>query len=77
MRIYVKSHESRLPIIIWMPTSLIANRFAAKTAAKHMPPELGYTEEKLYALLRIMKQYKGLDIVEVDSADGDRVRIRL
>ena len=77
MRIYVKNHESRLPIIIRIPTSLMANRFAAKTAAKHMPPELGYTEEKLYVLLRIMKRYKGLDIVEVDSADGDHIRIRL
>jgi len=82
MRIVIHSHGHR--INLRLPTGWLLNRLTARIAAKAIngdrdEPILG--EESLYALLQGMKKirrdYRGLTLVEVDSAEGDQVRITL
>lgn len=84
MRIQVKDEDTNLNIIL--PTMLVfskgtvwlANHFGRKYAAdamKDIPPE---GLDRLFAeLRRIKRKYGSWDLVEVESADGERVRIKL
>jgi len=82
MRIKIYSDGHR--INLRLPTSWLLNRFTARIAAKAINgdrEEPYISEESMYALLqgmkRIRRDFRGLTLVEVDSADGDQVRITL
>ena len=84
MRIRIKAEEHDLNIIL--PTGLVfsrgtvwlANHFGRKYAGdamKDIPPE---ALEALFAeFRRIKKKYGAWDLVEVESAGGEQVLIRL
>lgn len=84
MRIHIQSPDCRL--LLLLPTGLVfsrgstwlINRIAGSFAGdtmKHLPPE---TVNALFAeIRRIKRTYGTWNLVEVSSADGKRVTIRL
>ena len=83
MRIYVKPDDMKRQIILAVPTSAIgwkwlwrlANR---KAKADQAPPISEETARELAkAIKKYVRQNGHFDLVNVQSADGDRVRIRL
>lgn len=84
MRIHVKSKEDTINLIL--PTALVfskatvwlANKVGRKYAGdamKNIPPE---ALEAIFAEFRqIKRRYGRWDLVEVVSADGDQVMVRL
>lgn len=85
MRILVESHDEKAIRLIF-PTVMIFNRLTAAIGSTAIKQHLGtdLTEfkpediNKLFRELRRMKRkYPHLELVSVDSADGDKVRITL
>ena len=83
MRIYVKSDDMKLPIILAVPTSAIGWKWIWRIVNKNSksddaPP---ISEETAHKLAKVMKKYVRqnghFDLVNIQSADGDRVRIRI
>lgn len=87
MRIIVHSKERNLWIPVPMPLAGIAVLLIPKSAVSRMSQALPSPWQdlvtkaflqKLYRECRIvLKQYQGLEIVRVESSDGDIVSIRL
>lgn len=83
MRIYVKSDDMKRPIILAVPTSAIGWRWvwrlANRTAKADQAPPI--SEETAHKLAKAVKKYVRenghFDLVNIESADGDRVRIRI
>lgn len=85
MKIYVKSHEERRPIHIYLPNSLIFSKLCAKiifaglkeTASNELP----LTQKEIYILLHSIKASVEacghFNLVHVESEDGDIVDIDL
>ena len=86
MRIYIRE-KSGQKIKLRIPTALIFNNLTATIATgairKHVdfPDGVNLTPAQGRALVRAIREckrrYPRLNLVEVDSADGDSVRIRL
>lgn len=83
MRVYVKSDDMKLPIILAVPTSAIGWRWIWRMANKRAKPENtpAISEETAQKLAKAVKKYVRenghFDLVNIESADGDRVRIRI
>lgn len=83
MRIYVKSEDMKLPIILAVPTSAIGWRWIWRVVNKHAMPEdtPAISEETAQKLAKAVKRYVRknghFDLVNIVSADGERVRIRI
>lgn len=84
MKIQIRDHEKRFTLIL--PTGLIFSRpvqyLANHTARKYAPEAMkGISPEALDALFtelrRIKKIHGSWELVEVDSADGEYVKIVL
>lgn len=78
MRIIVKDSDMRFPIKLHLPTSILLSRFALR----FLPPSMkSITREQAKKLIRELKRckkrYPGWKLVEVHSADGEYVEIRL
>ena len=85
MRIYVNSHDGH-KIRLRFPTRLLFNRATASLVLRHLPDEVGeslegISREHLYELIKCVIKSKDLlngeDLINIVSADGDRVRISL
>lgn len=80
MRIYVNDSDGT-NINIRIPTGLFLNRLTAFILFKILQPEVPLTKEQAYALINALRRYKrthpGWKLVEVHSAEGDVVEIRL
>ena len=82
MHIYVKSPELAIPISLCRPTALFTNRFAAaamaKAAAAYGAP---ISQQRLYRLLQAVARFRRThpkwNLVEVDTASGEHIRITL
>ncbi len=80
MKIHVESTEKNIHLSV--PNQLIFNRLSASMIAKQIKLEDTFnldkqTMKKMMKLLRKMtKKYKGLCIVEVCSAKGEKVEIK-
>lgn len=83
MRIYVKSEDMKRPIIIAVPTSALGWRWIWRTVNRHSKPDAApaISEETAHKLAKAIKKYVRqnghFDLVNIQSADGDRVRIRI
>lgn len=83
MRIYVKSDDMKRPIILAVPTSAIGWRWVWRMANRNAKPEKMpmISEETAQKLAKVIKKYVRqnghFDLVNIQSADGDRVRIRI
>lgn len=83
MRIYVKADDMKLPIVMAVPTSAIGWRwvwrFINKNVKEGDAPII--SEETAHQLAAAVKRYVRQNghfyLVDITSADGDRVRIRL
>ena len=81
MEIVVKNSDGP-NIFLPIPTGLVLNRFAAGLAAGYLRKYgLAVTKEQTAAFLAALHQYRRSHpewvLVEVESADGDYVKIRL
>ena len=83
MKIVIKEAEHRA-IRIWLPSRLLLNRPAVAlwyAFAKETTDALPCTKEQLLALIKTIhacrRTFPGWTLVEVQSADGDRVEIKL
>ncbi|MBQ9959166.1 MAG: hypothetical protein IJP01_02315 [Oscillospiraceae bacterium] len=82
MHIYVKSPDLPIPIRLRLPNALFTNRFAAaaiaKAAAAYGAP---ISQQRLYRLLqtasRCRRSHPKWNLVEVDTASGEHIRITL
>ena len=88
MKIKVKSEEMKLPLYILFPSALVravvCSRPAAYALARHLrqaedlPPIPVKSIRKMQKTLRkCLKQHRGLTLVDVESADGSKVKIVL
>ena len=82
MRILVENHGEGPDIRLWVPLGLFCNRLTAAVAARFLARYgTPFTAAQLWLLfheLRGAKRNLGcIPLVEVDSADGSRVRILL
>lgn len=77
MKITVKSDDINL--FIPLPTSLACSGFVAKIAAKHTDGEL--SAEQLSRIFKELKKYRRrngpIRLVEIDSADGEKIIVSL
>lgn len=84
MRIYVKTDEGKkfwIPAPMWM-LKLGTSTWMESIIKKHVPEEQKkYVDcidfRKLSKVINVLKEYKGLDIVDVKAKDGTIVNIRL
>ena len=81
MRIIIKESGSRT-IKLRFPTALALNRLTAYLAPRVLKgSEVTVTRQQAVRLIkelkRCKKRFKGWKIVEVESADGERVEIKL
>ena len=82
MHIYVKSPDLAFPISLRLPNALFTNRFAAaamaKAAAAYGAP---ISQQRLYRLLQAVPRFRRThpkwNLVEVDTASGEHIRITL
>ena len=82
MKITVKDNDRRRPIIIRFPMGLVLNRFTACFAPLALrDSEIRITRRQAVKLIkelkRCKKRFKGWKIVEVESADGEYVEVKL
>ena len=83
MRIYIKSEDMKLPIIMAVPTSAIGWKWVWRALNRHASSEKApvITEETAQKLAETIKKYVRqnghFELVNIKSADGDRVRIRI
>lgn len=79
MKIYLKESEGRSFRII-IPSGLMCSRLSARIIA-YAAKDKGLSYESVQGLFQALRQcrkrYPGLEIVHVESADGDMVRIWL
>ena len=84
MRIRIKTDECNLRL--WIPTGLIFNRFTAgiavHTLRKYTPGQWQHlTPEQMnalfYELRRIKDRYGSWEMVDVQSGDGEKVKVIL
>ena len=83
MRICVKSDEQKLPIVIVIPTSAIGWRWVWRMMGRHSNSNdtPWITDDTAREIAAVLKQYVRknghFDLVNVHSANGDRIRIRV
>ena len=83
MRIYVKSDEQKLPKVMVIPTSAIGWRWVWRmmggySNSNDTPWITDETARELAAVLKSYVRKNGhFDFVNVRSANGDRIRIRV
>ncbi|MBR4434952.1 MAG: hypothetical protein IKS90_02510 [Clostridia bacterium] len=83
MRIYVKADDMKLPIVMAVPTGAIGWRWIWRIINKNAKGDKApiiseETAQKLAAAVkRYVRQNGHFYLVDITSADGDRVRIRL
>lgn len=75
MKILIQEAERR-PIVLRLPARLVLSRWLLRLIfrGRPMPPQ---TEELLRAVRGMCREFKGLKIVEIESAQGERVEITL
>ena len=85
MRLHVDSHDGHR-IRLRFPTRLLLNRATTGIIMKHLPDEVeqginSLSREQLHELIKCVMKAKHIlgseDLINVVSADGDRVRISL
>lgn len=83
MRIYIKDEGKTfwIPAPLWV-LKIATGRFARSMALKYTPKEQKkYVEaidfKELSKAINILSQYKGLEIVNIESKDGSKVNIRI
>lgn len=85
MRIIVESHDEK-PIRLIFPTGMIFNRLTAAIGSSAIKQHLGTDLSEFKSadigrlfreIRRIKRKYPHLELVSVDDADGDKVRITL
>ncbi|MGN1002915.1 MAG: hypothetical protein ACI4PC_09100 [Oscillospiraceae bacterium] len=82
MRILVKEAEGR-GVNIVLPSRLVLNSLSARAAASLVSRKTGVSipgsaaAEMIRAINRFRRRHPDWCLVEVDSADGERVRIKL
>ncbi|QGU96429.1 hypothetical protein GOM49_16180 [Clostridium bovifaecis] len=83
MKVYLQHKRLRmvLPVPTWI-LRLMSKAAIKNSIIKHTPREyIKYVESmdfnEVDKAVEILKQYKGMDIVNVESNDGTKVRIRL
>ncbi len=85
MRIYIKEKSGR---VIWLalPTRLILNKIVAGILVKALRTKVDLEKFNISAedigtifkaLLKTKKNFPGLELVDITSAEGDVVKIRL
>lgn len=84
MRVYVKTNDGKT---FWIPVpdfvlNFATGKFAERMAYKHVPEkDRKYLEcvdfRELRCAIKILKEYKGLEIVNVNAKDGTKVSIKL
>lgn len=83
MRIYVKSDDMKRHIIIAVPTSAIGWKWVWRMVNKNAKTDdaPAISEETAQKLAKAIKKYVRqnghFDLVNIESADGDRVRVRI
>lgn len=82
MKIVVENHGEGPDIRLWVPLWLFCNRLAAAVGARFLGCYgMPVSEAQLWKLLRELRctssRLGHIPLVEVDSADGTRVRITL
>ena len=82
MKVLIKSEKKKLTIIL--PTALLLNRLAATVAVKIITskqPSIDVSVEDLMKLVNTIKKYKqkhkNWEVVNICSADGEKVYISL
>jgi len=83
MRIYIKDEGKTfwIPVPLWM-LKLATGKFARRMALKYTPEEQRkYIEaidfKELSKAVNILYEYKGLELVNIESKDGSRVNIKI
>jgi hypothetical protein len=85
MRILVESHDEKTINLIF-PTVMIFNRLTAAIGSSAIRQHLGTDLSEFKSadinrlfreIRRVKRKYPHLELVSVDSADGDKVRITL
>lgn len=84
MRIYIKTAEGKrfwVPAPLWI-LKLGTGAWVERTIKKHVPKEqrqyvdyINFSE--LRKAINVLKEYKGLDIVDIKAKDGTIVHVRL
>lgn len=84
MKIYVKASDLKRPIRLWFPTSMIKQKYVWKIIAKNSKGdkvELELIHKAINKGYKYLKQYIKVhghfNLVEVDSSDGERIRVRV
>lgn len=84
VRIYIKTNEGRVlrfPAPLWLVSGALGfGKFGVKIAKRHVPEDQKqYLEivdfHELRKGFKILREYKGLTLVEVRSSDGTEVTI--
>ena len=82
MRIFVKI-PGKIPFWLLIPTCLVFSSFTAKIAVKVINWKNGVKFEE-YDILRLAKQfrpikrkYSNLELINIHTADGTKVKVRL
>lgn len=84
MKIFVREQDKTV-VQLCIPNAVVCNRLMAsvivKQVNKHSPKKLPVTASQLHRLMcelkRCAKHFKPLTLVEVESSDGETVRITL
>lgn len=82
MKVVIKDSDHRFPIVFYFPTGLVLNRltaYLAPTVLKNSDITLTRQQALRFVkeLKRCKKRFNGWKIVEVVSADGERVEVKL
>ena len=79
MKIIVRTKEKKLRL--WLPGSLLYGRISARAAITRYAPDCGIPPEEMGLLLAALRDFArthpGWQLVDLQSHDGDIVRITL
>lgn len=80
MKVKIKEKDG-ISLTIPLPLSLIANRLTIGLLKKHLPNSVPVSSQDILRLAHCLReckrQFGRLILVEVESEDGDRVKIQL
>lgn len=83
MRVYVRSKETKIPIWFAFPTGWLLNRVGAAIVAHGLKESNQVTLEKdkilrlFKEIKRLKKKYPRMELVDVKTTEGERVKVRL
>ena len=82
MRILVYEKEGNHRIRLYLPNGLLSSRFIWRMVGKYgsknaLPMSAEQLRELTLNLRRYVRENGHIDLVQVESADGDRVHIRI